>query len=245
MPITSRDLHTGDILFKHASKGAISQAIAKGQMSHYQATMKKVGPSPMGAAATDITHVAIAAGPDDVLEFDEGGASKFQIVFKKGHGFVRGPMTLPSRKGKRYEVFRCLNPALGANAADKAELVWDITHQSKITASYGLKNMLNTAVRHEKGLSASSVEFYESALDAWVKSATGGFFSRPSNIKFFCSEFVAFCYMWAAAESKLGRIFGSEYLLGTDKVRISPVEMYTRIETAARSTFQFKGTLYS
>ncbi len=244
MPLNATDLRTGDILFKHASKTAISKAIAKGQLSHYQNTMQKVGPSPMGVAATEITHVAIAVGPNDVLEFDEGGASKFQIVFRKGHGFVRGPMSIGSRRGKHYEVFRCLNPALAASAADKAELVWDVTHQGKLTASYGLKNMLKTAVGHQKGLSASSVEFYEHALDSWVKSATGGFFSSPADIKFFCSEFVAFCYMWSAAETRLGKIFGADHLLGTDKVRIAPVELYTRIETAGRATFQFKGSLY-
>jgi hypothetical protein len=106
MPITGTDLRAGDILFKHASKGAISQAIAKGQGPHYTFTSAQTGHSPMGkAGASDITHVAMAVGPNDVLEFDEGGASKAQIVFKKGHGFVRGPANIGSRVGNRYGHF--------------------------------------------------------------------------------------------------------------------------------------------
>ena len=50
---------------------------------------------------------------------------------------------------------------------------------------------------------------------------------------------------WAASETKEGRNLGAEYLFGTDKSRIAPVELYTRIETAGRSHFQFKGTLYT
>ncbi|MES2185963.1 MAG: hypothetical protein V4505_15535 [Pseudomonadota bacterium] len=249
MPIFTADLCVGDILFKKASSSAISKAIAKGQMGHYKATVKKVGTVEGITAeqAVKITHVAMAAGPDDVLEFDEGGASKSEIVLRRGHGFVRGPMSLASRKGKQYEVYRCLHPELAKAAADKAALIWDLSHQvgGKISASYGLANMLKTALFHRKGEAASSAAYFEKALDAWVRSSTGGFFSSPVDLQFFCSEFVAFCYMWAAAETGIGRMFGAGYLLGTEKYRMSPVEMYMRVVTTGKGSFTLRGPLYN
>jgi hypothetical protein len=247
MPITAGDLQAGDILFKHASRGLVSQRIAAGQKSHYDATIRHTGPSPVGArAATDITHVALAARCNDVMEFDEGGSSTFQILFRSGHGFVRGNMTLPSRLHHQYEVFRCLNAGLAASAVDKAELIWDLTHQGGAVASYGVTKMLKTAIGHQHGPSASSVEYFEAALDRWLQSASGGgIFHRTTNIQFFCSEFVSFCYLWAAAETKLGHLFGADYLIGTNRVKIAPVELYTRLDTVGRGTFQFRGTLYT
>lgn len=249
MPITANQLEPGDVLFKHASQGAVSQAIAKGQMSHYVATVSAVKQAPVGGqAACDITHVALAAGPDDVLEFDEGGASKGQIVFGKGHGFVRGPMNLPSRRGKRYEVYHCTTPSLAATAVDKAELIWDLTHQGRPVASYGLGKMLGTALGHNQG-EAMTASTFEARLDGWLRegsrSGIAALLTRKPNIQFFCSEFVSFCYLWSAAESNIGQVFGPDYILGTDKVRVAPVELYTRMDTVGRSHFVFKGTLYA
>jgi hypothetical protein len=250
MPITATQLEPGDILFKHASKGAISQRIRKGQMSHYNNTIRSTGPSPVGRdAAVDITHVAMASGPDEVLEFDEGGASKWDIVMGRGYGFVRGAMSLASRRGKRYEVFRCTDRSLATVALDKAELIWDMTHQGNMTASYGLSSMLQTAVFHRHGAANMGQTQYERELDSWLRDGSRSGISRmlslKPNLKFFCSEFVAFCYLWAASETKEGRTMGAEYLFGTDKSRIAPVELYTRVETAGRNHFQFKGTLYT
>lgn len=249
MPITANQIQAGDILFKHASKGAISQAIARGQGPHYTFTAAQTGPSPMGkSGATDITHVAMAVGPNDILEFDEGGASKAQIVFGKGHGFVRGPANIGSRLGNRYEVFQCTTSALASSAVDKAELIWDITHQGPITGSYGLGKMLGTALFHRKGAAVSQNRF-EAQLDAWLKATEpkgglAGYFQRKPNVQFFCSEFVTFCYLWAASESSIGQLFGVNYVLGVKTARISPVELYTRVETVGKAHFTFRGTLY-
>jgi len=254
MPITAAQLEPGDILFKHASAGAVSGAIKKGQKSHLLKTIKSAGVGASGDAC-DITHVAVAAGQNDVLEFDEGGSGTLNIIFKKGYGFVRGNMNLDSRKGNRYEVFKCLNPSLKNNVADKIDLMWDISHQdtSNLTASYGLKKVISTAVGHNHGKSFSSTKDFEAQLDSWLQSgvlrANRGrtlrtFTSRP-NMQFFCSEFVTFVYLWAASEAKAGKIFGSDYLFGTDKSRIAPVELYSRIETMGKSFFTFKGTMYT
>lgn len=250
MPITASDLQPGDILFKHSSSGAISQAIARGQASHHQALLKKTGPSPMGEQqATDITHVALAIGRDDVMEFDEGGANKAALMFLSGRGCVRGGMTLPSRRSKRYEVFSCTFDDLGQVAADKAALLWDVTRQSrgKVSASYGVRKVLSTAVRHNHG-NALSREYFEQQLQNWVEvgSSTGWrSMFKSIDVQFFCSEFAAYCYLWAAAESGAGHVLGPNYLLGTAHARMAPVELYTRVETAGRRFFRFKGTLYT
>jgi len=252
MPITPYQLEAGDILFKHASDSFVSKKIRDGQKSHYDKTVASTKmPGPMGRdLSVDISHVAFAVGRNDVMEFDEGGASKKQIVFGRGHGFVRGNMSLSSRAGNRYEVFSCSNQKLRDKAVDKAELIWDITHQgNNVTASYGLSKMLGTALKHNHGKAASTSNKFEKQLNEWLeigsRSGLSKMFTRKKNIKFFCSEFVTFCYLWAASETKRGKVLGSEYMLGVDKSRISPVELYTRVETTGKAHFSFKGTLYT
>ncbi len=247
MPIIASQLKAGDILFKHSSAGALSQAIAKGQSPHYHSTVQALdGLSPTGGKsfAVDLTHVAMAVGPDDVLEFDEGSSSKWQIVMKSGHGFTRGNMKIPSRKGFRYEVFRSTSDKLAASAADKATLVWDITHQQggTVKASYGLKKMLRTALLRYKGKTFSSLDDFEKVIDALC---TLGADQKDVNIQFFCSHFVTFCYIFAAKEIGFKDVLGWDYTVGADKIRISPVELYVRVDMQGHSHFQFKGSLYA
>lgn len=248
MPITAAQLEPGDILFKHSSPGIVSQAIAKGQGSHYDSALRSINIVPDGGKdfATGLTHVAMAAGPDDVMEFDEGGASTAAIIFLAGFGFVRGGMKVESRRGNRYEVFRSNNKELRAAAADKAELLWDVTHQegAKTTASYGLGKMLRTALLHQKGKRYKSEEDFENDLNAWLEAGSSKWKRRP-NLQFYCSHFVTYCYTWAAKEIGYNGVFGFDYSIGKDKVKISPTELYVRVDQAGQSHFQFKGTLYS
>lgn len=60
MPIVAAQLEPGDILFKHASAGFVSQRIRKGQASHYDDFVSSTGlVGPMGRdQTTDISHVA-------------------------------------------------------------------------------------------------------------------------------------------------------------------------------------------
>src|SRR5262249_31285945 len=93
--IGAKGLKAGDILFKHASKGLVSQKIKAGQASHYHRALAQLRDVPGGKPAsqaidegrdiagfpdkrgslsdappveeaTDITHVAVALGSDDV-----------------------------------------------------------------------------------------------------------------------------------------------------------------------------------
>lgn len=247
MPLNASQIAAGDVLFKYASAGLISQRIKKGQQSHYKKTVIQTQmPSPMGmSGACSITHVAIAAGNNDVLEFDEGGASKMQIVFGSGHGFVRGPMSLGSRLGNRYEVFSCTNSDLADSAADKADLMWDLTqgkNGERTKASYGLRKVLSTSLLHNHGEKWTPEKFCEQ-LHHWLEQAHSG--KSGLSIKMFCSEFAMFCYLWAASEMVGERFESLSSLLGTNYSRISPAELYTRMDTVGRSNFKFKGTLYN
>jgi len=268
------DLKAGDILFKHASSSFVSKRIKAGQGTHYQDTKAALldgakkndqeardagsgsndeamvsANMPSEAEACDITHVALAAGRDDVLEFDEGGAGKMKILVSRGHGFVRGPMSTPGRLGKTYEVFHCTHDGLWQKAVDKADLVWDLTHadptkkatEQPRTGSYAVKSVLATARHKEKG-PAVNLNFFESTLNKWLvgdKSKT----SDDTNVQFFCSHFVLFCYLWAAAEVQQGgTVRGLDFVLG-DRARVSPAELYTRIKGSGWAFFTYMGTL--
>ena len=258
MPITGNQLQAGDILFKRADDSWISKQIKKAQKGIHDRLIRSTGPHPMGGTdAAGVTHVAMAAGPDDVLEFDEGGEGTAKLIFLRGYGFVRGDMARPSRKGNVYNVIRCTAPTLAAAAADKAELIWDMTHQGNaIKASYGIGKLVRQGLGSKVGVSdqgaSMTLNAFEAKLDQWLRNgvaAQSSIFKRKPNLKFICSEFVTYCYLWASSDiqygGKLQDIFGVDYLLGTDKARVSPVELYTRLETVGKSTFQFRGTLYT
>jgi hypothetical protein len=264
------DLKAGDILFKHASTSLISKAIKAGQGTHYRDTKAALidgakkndlearaagsgsndeemvrANMPTEAEAKDITHVALAAGRDDVLEFDEGGAGKVSILVSRGAGFVRGPMTTPSRLGKTYEVLRCTHEGLWQKAVDKADLVWDLTHadpekaeaEQPRTGSYGVKSVVATALGKRKG-PAVDLNFFESTLNKWLVGDRNN-----TNVQFFCSQFVLFCYLWAAAEvQQAGTVRGLDFVLG-DRARVSPTELYTRIKSSGWAFFTYVGVL--
>jgi hypothetical protein len=272
--VTPGDLKAGDILFKHASKTLVSKLIKAGQGTHYRDARKEliegakkndqeareaglgsndeqmVGANmPTEAEAKDITHVALAAGRDDVLEFDEGGAGTMKILQDRGYGFVRGPMSTPSRLGKRYEVYHCTHEGLWQKAVDKADLVWDLTHadptkkatEQPRTGSYGVKSVLATGAGKKKGPEVD-LDFFESTLNKWLVGDKNKK-SDDTNVQFFCSHFVLFCYLWAAAEVQQGgKIRGLDFVLG-DKARVSPAELYTRIKASGWTFFTYLGTL--
>ena len=152
---------------------------------------------------------------------------------------VRGGMKLDSRKGFRYEVYRSNNEELGPAAGDKAELLWDTVQQSGGSASYSVGKMLGTALLHWKGKKYKTVEDFEEQFDAWVKEGS------DMNIRFFCSHFVTFCYHWAAKDIGHTGVFGFDYTIGANKVKISPAELYVRVDQMGLSHFQHKGTLYA
>ena len=143
------------------------------------------------AQAARCTHVALAADANDVLEFDEGGSGI--KLLGRGYGIVRGNMGAGARMGSTYDVFSCKNAQLGQAAADRAKFIWDLTHQSqRLKGSYGLDKLLRQlAVNPSKG-KAYNTAALETRLDDRI--------SKKRSIKFICSEFATFCYLWAAEE---------------------------------------------
>ena len=235
MPITGNDLRAGDILFKHAEKKLIPKIIKRKQA---KIVRRLAGDSDPVTSRFGIsrTHVAMAAGPRDVLEFDEGGNGA-KILFRAGYGFVRGDMTAGARRGKAYDVYECINRPLATRAGDKAELVWDITRGrgSRAKGMYGFSKLVKQAVSAPRGASWTAARF-EDKLQNWLTKA-----QRGGKIKFFCSEFVTFSYLWAASDS--GQFATVGQALGTDQSKLSPVELYHRVEK--NTMFRFKGVLYA
>ena len=237
MPINANELSPGDILFKHAERKLIPRIIKMKQRKILRGLTGGAGAdTPIGQAAVARTHVAMAAGPSDVLEFDEGGNGA-KIVFRSGYGFVRGDMKAGARKGKIYDVYTSSDPIVGKQAADNATLLWDITkgHGSRAKGQYGFAKLVQQAVAPKRGRSFTQADF-EAKLQSWIEKA-----SRGGRVKFFCSEFVTYCYLWAASQNE--KFASIDQLLRTSQAKISPVELYWRVETCGH--FKFKGRLYA
>lgn len=247
MPITARDLRPGDLLFKHASAAAISKLIRIKQGKMFDKISRAIGgvTSVTRSDASDITHMAVAVGPDDVVEFDEGGAGA-KIFFSSGYGFIRGDMTPPSRKGNRYEVFRCLDDGLAATAADKALMVYDLAFSRtgggpRGFASYGVGKLAKFGLTGKGGGGTRNLQDFEREYAGWVEEAARG---KKPKVKFICSEFAAYCYCWALLEHSRN-YEGVPWLMGIEKAITSPVEYYTRINELGQGLFAFRGTMYT
>jgi hypothetical protein len=123
---------------------------------------------------------------------------------------------------------------LGQAAADKARFIWDLTHQSQgLKGSYGLGKLLRQLARNPSKGKVYDTATLEARLNDWV--------TRKRSIKFICSEFATFCYLWGADAVdgvNLNNVFG------INRARLSPVELYARVETRD-FFFRFKGTLYA
>ena len=230
MPITGGELQAGDILFKHAPDKAVAKIILAKQRGIQKRLARSAGI--VGSAqAARCTHVALAADAHDVLEFDEGGSGI--KLLGRGYGFVRGNMRAGARMGNTYDVFSCTNAHLGQAAADRAKFIWDLTHQSqRLKGSYGLGKLIRQLAKNPSKGKAYNTAALETRLEDWL--------TKKRSIKFICSEFATFCYLWGAEE--LGGV-NLTNVFGIDRARLSPVELYVRCET--QGYFAFKGTLYA
>jgi hypothetical protein len=244
--ISPADLATGDLLFRHASDELFSKLLRKYQGKQFDIVAQHIKDGVKTitrSQAADITHMALAAGPNDVLEFDEGGAGA-KILFGSGYGFIRGKMNLPSRRGGRYEVFRCRDEALGGAAADKALRVYDLAFSKtgggpKGHAGYAVGKIVRGAIFGEIGGGRRNLADFENEYHQWVTTAAAG--KRP-KIKFICSEFAAYCYCWALLE--FAKNYSSmPWLLRIDRAVSSPVEFYTRINECGQGLFEYRGVL--
>jgi hypothetical protein len=248
VPITGSQLEAGDLLFKNQTGQGIQPLIVKKQTKQVMQLATTVGMTSIGTDVANFTHVALAVGPDDVMEFDEGGLGI--KILKRGEGFVRGNMTMQSRRNVKYDVMRCTIPELQGLVKEKAEMLWDLSQSdSPIRGNYSLRKLAIQGVKAARGRSFNLPAF-EAKLNRWLQAdAEGGrILAKKPTMNFFCSEFATFVYMWASCYLRGGsvyRVFGLDFLLGIDKYRLSPVELYTRIETVGAGSFQFKGNLYN
>ena len=98
--------------------------------------------------------------------------------------------------------------------------------------------MLGSALLDLTGQENKNAESFEKELDGWLNKRSG------MRLQFYCSHFVTFCYQWAAKDTGHVGVFGFDYTIGANKVKISPVELYVRVDQMGMSHFQHKGTLY-
>jgi hypothetical protein len=113
-----------------------------------------------------------------------------------------------------------------------------------------VRNVLKTAIvgkyfDRAKGPDVS-LGYFEKTLEKWLSNADKKNAGRRANanIQFFCSNFVLYCYLWAADEwqDSVGEIHWLNYMLGR-KASVAPVELYVRIRAAGQMFFRYVGTM--
>ncbi|WP_330926054.1 hypothetical protein [Candidatus Sororendozoicomonas aggregata] len=174
----------------------------------------------------DLTHVAFSMGSSGLVEYDESvGLSA--IAGFNGSGLVCTDQPDSTTHGeKKYVVLRPINKNLSEKAYRKTLSIvscWDTLK----TTSYGIRKVINTAIFHVRGASVDEkfIEETQSKLLDQFDSRV-----RTNRANFFCSEYIAFVYLWAALELYNNKCFGHpSSVFGTLKVRLTPAELFTRM----------------
>lgn len=225
------DLQKSDILLKRITADAafLSKAIGFGQKAHVKlhlpmniSTYKKV----TGIDPSQFSHAALALGPSEIMEFDEGSGI-IDIMSFKGAGMVHTKQVSSlSHGGNEYVVFRPRNRELARRSWTKAISIKSFSEASK-TTSYGIRKLLNSALFHKRGERITDKKIrnemakMKGERNSWLKT---------NRANFFCSHFVTFVYLWAAND--MSKFEGGEsinWVLGIDRSRISPAELAGRL----------------
>ncbi|MEE2731170.1 MAG: hypothetical protein VYA55_10135 [Pseudomonadota bacterium] len=242
--LSADQLQQSDILLKWITKdsGFLSKAIGKGQHPHLWMHLGHTAAhfrQKYGIDPSQFSHAALAMGPNEIMEFDEG-SGVWDIMKFKGSGVV-GDLSAndPSRKGNKYLVVRCTNRELARRTWRKALTIKSCWDTGK-TASYGIRKLLNSALFHKRGETINDTKIRNEL--AKLKGEQNSWF-RTNRANFFCSHFVTYVYLWAAndmakMDSTLG---GVEWVMGVNSARISPAELAGRLISNGRSNFEVVG----
>lgn len=133
---------------------------------------------------SDFSHAALVA------------ESQHEVIEAIGEGISRKDL-LTDNYHYEYEVFRCKHEALAAGAATAADLVVEINNSRNGTAAqYSFGGILKYPFRTATGVStgARSNDGFDAALGEMLN---GG------GKKFYCSQFVVYCYHWVARQMNL------------------------------------------
>lgn len=237
-------LQQSDILLKWITEdsGFLSKGIGVGQNPHLWLHMGHTAKhyrQNYGIDPTKFSHAALAMGPNEIMEFDEGSGI-WDIMKFKGAGVV-GDVSAndPTRKGNKYLVVRCRNRELARRTWKKALTIKSFWETEK-RASYGIRKLLNSALFHKRGQTISDKKIRREL--AKMKGEQNSWF-RTNRANFFCSHFVTYVYLWAAHD--MGKFEGGmgtvKWVLGVEKARISPAELAARLISTGSSNFEIVG----
>ncbi|MET4693209.1 hypothetical protein [Endozoicomonas lisbonensis] len=229
--IDSSQLEEGDVLFKiiNHTSGVIAKSISffspiplwLNFSGHRRKTSDLYSQDPC-----KITHVAFSMGQDGLFEYDETRGI-FEIMRFRGAGVAYTPdPSFKTHGGKEYLVVRCVNKKLSEKAYRKALTIHSCWATSRST-SYGIRKAINSFIFQKRGPSITNerLKRLESRLINETESLI-----KTNRVNFFCSEFVAFIYIWAAIELAYYRLFDDPLkIFGTDRVRLIPSELFCRM----------------
>lgn len=229
--LVPEELQAGDILLKWIMPGGamLSKLIGVKQhsiVSRFTGHDAQHYRTKYGVDPTQMSHVALAYGNNEILEYDEGSGI-FEIMKFKGEGCVKMAAAAPERQGNKYLVMRCNNAELARRVSRKMTSVYSYWETSK-TSSYGIRKLVASGVFNKRGSSINDDKIREvfakikGEQDSWLKT---------NRMNFFCSHFAVFVYLWAANDmAKTGS--GSSdlnWVFGVDQARISPGELTARL----------------
>jgi hypothetical protein len=152
--------------------GDILLKMATGSLTH---TIIQAGQRLMGQANAFLAHAAIALDTQFVIEAQSVGVTANHLAMKN--------------KDCGYIVYSCTHTALAQGAATAAKLLLDI-NQSGGKLSYNVKGVITSIFGPDPPPKT------EAEIDALLDSVLEG-----KGHPFFCSQFVAFVYQFAALQS--------------------------------------------
>ncbi len=228
--LTGADLAPGDILLKRIPDVLVSKVV--GKLSSLTVSDRQVDFTKRihNIDPTQFSHAALALGPSELMEYDEGSGGLFGIAFR-GEGMVHHGAAALAARGvpADYVVFRCADDELARRAWKKALTIRTYTEtgsQSK-RSSYGLAKALGSALFRSRGPSIND-QTIRSQL-AKIKGETNHWL-ETNRANFFCSHFVTFVYLWAANDmTKLRRLGSVGYVFGIEQAQLTPAELCVRM----------------
>ncbi len=151
--------------------------------------------------------------------------SRHEVIEANGKGINRNDLRTENLHFE-YEVYRCKDESLARGAANAADLVVAINEAKQGRAArYNYKDFLKFPIWK---LNASNADFRTDAgfEEGLAEMLNGG------GMTFFCSQFVVYCYQWAARQKGLNAL---DVLHTGDRVT-TPVKLHGIVSTSNRFT---------
>lgn len=152
---------------------------------------------------SDFSHAALVAD------------TRHEVVEAIGEGISRKDL-LTDNFHYEYEVFRCRHVALAEGAANAADLIVEVNDsRDRRAAKYNFGGLAKYGFRAATGVSTAV------RTDASFEQCLGEMLNGGGK-KFYCSQFVVYCYHWVARQLNLNP---ADVLNTGDRVT-SPEKLY-------------------